>query len=88
VTVGVDPSGGADVGIVVSALLTDRRYAVLADRSVEGSPGTWGDAVVRAHDDDEADDVCVEVNFGGAMCTDVVKSAAKRAFEKGARNAT
>jgi phage terminase large subunit-like protein len=65
VTVGVDPSGGADVGIVVSALLTDRRYAVRADRSVEGSPGTWGDAVVRAHDDYEADDVYVEVNFGG-----------------------
>jgi phage terminase large subunit-like protein len=87
VTVGVDPSGGADVvGIVVSALLTDGRFAILADRSVEGSPGTWGDAVVRAHDDYDADDVCVEINFGGTMCTDVVKSAAKRAFEKGARN--
>jgi phage terminase large subunit-like protein len=84
-TVGVDPSGGGDtIGIGVSALLTDGRYAVLADRSVEGSPGAWGDAVVRAHDDYDCDDVCVEVNFGGAMCTDVVKSAAKRAFEKGA----
>jgi phage terminase large subunit-like protein len=87
VTVGVDPSDGADViGIVISALLTDGRFAVLADRSVEGSPGTWGDAVVRAVDDYDADDVCVEVNFGGAMCTDVVKSAAKRAFEKGQRD--
>jgi phage terminase large subunit-like protein len=86
VTVGVDPSGGADVvGIVVSALLTDGRFAILADRSVEGSPATWGDAVERAHDDYDADDVCVEINFGGAMCTDVVKSAAKRAHEKGAR---
>jgi phage terminase large subunit-like protein len=87
VTVGVDPSGGSDViGIVVSALLTDGRYAILADRSVEGSPGTWGDAVIRASDDYDADDVCVEVNFGGAMCTDVVKSAAKRAYEKDARD--
>jgi phage terminase large subunit-like protein len=48
VTVGVDPSGGADmVGIVVAALLHDGRLAVLADRTQGGSPGQWGDAVVR-----------------------------------------
>jgi phage terminase large subunit-like protein len=42
VTVGVDPSGGADeVGIVVAALLTDGRLAVLADRSTAGSPAQW-----------------------------------------------
>jgi len=35
VTVGVDPSGGGDqIGIVVCALLTDGRYAILADRKV------------------------------------------------------
>lgn len=49
VTVGVDPSGGEDdVGIVVVALLTDGRLAVLADRSIAGSPSVWGNAVVPA----------------------------------------
>ena len=62
VTVGVDPSGGSDeVGIVVGALLVDGRLAILGDRSTSGSPATWGDAVVRASDDFDADDVTVEV---------------------------
>ncbi|MBV9530825.1 MAG: DNA-packaging protein [Bradyrhizobium sp.] len=64
VTVGVDPSGGGDeIGIVVCALLTDGRFAILADRTVSGSPGTWGEAVVRAHDDFDADDCTVEINY-------------------------
>jgi phage terminase large subunit-like protein len=84
VTVGVDPSGGADeVGIVAAALLTDGRLAVLADRSTAGTPAQWGDAVVRASDDFDADDVTVEVNFGGAMATEVIKQAAERAHSRG-----
>jgi phage terminase large subunit-like protein len=87
VTVGVDPSGGADeVGIVVAALLTDDRLAILADRTTCGSPATWGDAVVRASDDFDADDVAVEVNYGGAMATDVVRQAADRAYAQGRRS--
>jgi phage terminase large subunit-like protein len=87
VSVGVDPSGGADVvGIVVGALLVDGRLAVLADHSLKAStPGQWGDAVVAAHDKYDADDVCVEVNFGGDMATDVVKQAAERAHQAGNR---
>ena len=85
-TVGVDPSGGGDeIGIVVSALLNDGRFGVLADRSVSGSPAQWGDAVVKAHDDFDCDDVVVEVNFGGDMATDVVKQAADRAYAQGRR---
>jgi phage terminase large subunit-like protein len=86
VTVGVDPSGGGDeIGIVASALLNDGRYAVLADRTTSGSPAQWGDAVVRCHDDFDADDVVVEVNFGGDMATEVVKQAAERAHQQGRR---
>lgn len=76
VTVGVDPSGGDDeVGIVASALLQHGRFAVLADRTTTGSPAQRGGAVVRSHDDFDADDVVVEVNFGGDMTTEVVKQA-------------
>lgn len=86
VSVGVDPSGGGDaVGIVVGALLTDGRLAVLADRTIKGTPATWGDAVVQAYDDFDCDDAVVEVNFGGSMATDVVKAAAERAFNQGKR---
>jgi phage terminase large subunit-like protein len=42
VSVGVDPSGGGDeVGIIVGALLTDGRLAVLADRTISATPGQW-----------------------------------------------
>src|SRR5262245_20169183 len=86
VTVGVDPSGGGDeIGIVASALLTNGHFAVLADRTVTGSPAKWGDMVVQTHDDFDADDVVVEVNFGGDMATEVVKQAADRAFSEGRR---
>src|SRR5262249_45791268 len=81
-----DPSGGSDeVGIIASALLKDSRLAVLADRTTGGSPAEWGDEVVRCHDEYDADDVVVEVNFGGDMATEVVKQAAQRAHQAGAR---
>jgi phage terminase large subunit-like protein len=86
VTVGVDPSGSKDeVGIVVAALLSDGRLAVLADRTISGTPLAWGEAAVRAHDDFSADDVAVETNYGGAMAVDVIKQAAVRLHEKGER---
>jgi phage terminase large subunit-like protein len=86
-SVGVDPSGGGDeIGIVVAALLTDGRLAVLADRSLSAaSPGQWGDTVVAAYDEFQCDDAVVELNYGGAMATDVVKQAADRAFQMGKR---
>jgi phage terminase large subunit-like protein len=87
-SVGVDPSGGGDeIGIVVGALLTDGRLAVLADRSLSAaSPGQWGDEVVKAYDEFSCDDCVVELNYGGAMATDVVKQAADRAFQLGKRD--
>jgi phage terminase large subunit-like protein len=68
-----------------TALLNDGRFAVLADRSTSGSPAQWGEAVVRCHDDFDADDVVVEVNFGGDMATEVVKQAAERVHQHGDR---
>jgi phage terminase large subunit-like protein len=86
-TVAVDPSGGTDeVGIIVGALLSDGRLALLADRSIAGSPAKWGDAALRAHDDFDCDDVVVEVNFGGQMAVDVVRQAADRAYQQGRRS--
>lgn len=86
VTVGVDPSGGADaIGIVAAGRLNDGSYAVLADRTCSGSPGHWGEEAVRLHDELDADDIVVEVNFGGQMAEEVVKQAAARMHEAGER---
>ena len=72
--------------VVASALLNDGRFAVLADRTTTGSPAQWGEAVVRCHDHFDADDVVVEVNFGGDMATEVVKQAAERVYHRGERD--
>jgi phage terminase large subunit-like protein len=58
---------------------------VLADRSTSGSPAQWGEAAVKAHDDFDADDIVVEVNFGGDMATEVIKQAAERIHARGER---
>ena len=71
---------------MVSALLNDGCYAVLADRSTGGSPAQWGEAAVKAHDTFDCDDVVVEVNFGGDMATEVIKQAAERIHQRGERD--
>lgn len=89
-TVGVDPSGGrGEQGIVVvgKALLprehedVRKRVAlahgfVVADRTCHLSPDGWGRRAVQAAVDHEADDICVEVNFGGDMAVHTIRSAA------------
>jgi hypothetical protein len=74
IVVGVDPSGGAgEVGIVVCGVGHDGCGYVLDDRSLVGSPARWGQTVVDAYHDWEADRVVVETNFGGQMATSNVR---------------
>ncbi|MBV9529930.1 MAG: hypothetical protein JO283_02345 [Bradyrhizobium sp.] len=40
---------------------------------------------MRCHDDFDADDVVVEVNFGGDMVAELVKQAAKGVHQRGER---
>ena len=87
-TVGVDPSGGAgEQGIVVAGksvpLLYDKGRAqhhgfVLDDRSCHLPPDGWGKRVVQAAVDWDADDICVEVNYGGDQAVAVVSTALER----------
>jgi phage terminase large subunit-like protein len=91
ITVGVDPSGGAgEQGIVVvgrldlptiipgvdGPRLRPHGY-VLADRTCHLSPNGWGREAVVAAMDYEADDIVVEINFGGEMASSVVRGAAE-----------
>lgn len=91
-SVGVDPSGGrGEQGIIVvgKAMQEHLRVVngkervvqlahgyVLADRTCHLSPDGWGRRVVQAAIDHEADDICVEVNFGGDMAINTVRAAA------------
>jgi phage terminase large subunit-like protein len=91
VSVGVDPSGGAgEQGVVVVAKVSHpgRRRTVphgyvLGDRTVHTTPEKWGRAAVQAWLDFAADDVVVEVNFGGDMAVSTVHAAAQSMAEEG-----
>lgn len=90
-SVGVDPSGGAgEQGIVVvSKAMILREHEdvrkriqlahgfVVADRTVQLSPDGWGRAAVKAAIDHDADDICVEVNYGGDMALSTIRAAAE-----------
>jgi phage terminase large subunit-like protein len=89
ISVGVDPSGGAgEQGIVVVGksmqehlTASDRRLNlahgyVLADRTVHLRPEGWGRRAVEAAVEFEADDIVVEINFGGEMAISTIRAAA------------
>jgi len=85
VVVAVDPpaTSGADAdgcGIVVAGAAGEgvaRRAYVLADASVDGlSPDGWARAVSRAYEAWRADRVVAEVNQGGDLVAQVLRSAA------------
>lgn len=89
VSIGVDPSGGAgEQGIVAvgKAMLDHERPDgkhvslahgyVLGDRTCHLKPEGWGRRAVEAAVEFEADDICVEVNFGGDMAVSTIRAAA------------
>lgn len=89
ITVGVDPSGGAgEQGIVVAgkafedSIIDGRPHRLahgftLDDRTCTLSPDGWGRRAVQAAVDWEADDIVVEINFGGEMAMSTISGAAE-----------
>ena len=83
VMVAVDPSGCSgpedlrsdEVGIVVVGLGTDGRGYVLEDLSGRFGPERWKVVVASAYDRWRADAVVAEVNYGGAMVGEVIRTA-------------
>lgn len=86
IVIAVDPSGCSgpedersdEVGIVVCGLGDDGRGYVLEDLSGRFGPHKWGEIVASAFDRHEADCVVAEVNFGGAMVREVMRTARAR----------
>lgn len=85
VVVGVDPSGSGDVdnadndaiGIIVGGLGTDGNAYLLEDNTVKAGPGTWSKVAVGAWQRHDGDAIVGEINFGGAMVTHTIKTAAR-----------
>lgn len=84
-TVSVDPSGGAgEQGIIVGSSYVFREKGQQVskhgytrdDRTCSLSPDGWGRRAVQAAIDWEADDISVEVNYGGDMAVATIVGAA------------
>jgi predicted phage terminase large subunit-like protein len=72
VVIGVDPSGsdgtgGDSQGIIVAALGTDGHAYVVRDKSCRLSPEGWARVVSDTAEQESADRVVAEKNFGGDM---------------------
>lgn len=86
VVIGVDPSGADDsegsendaVGIVVAGLGVDGVAYVLDDLTVKAGPARWASVVGQAYDNEKADIVVGEGNYGGAMVEHVIRTARPR----------
>jgi phage terminase large subunit-like protein len=84
IVVGVDPQAKkkrtrqfpSETGIVVAALGHDGHGYVLHDGSVNGKPDLWAKRVIAAYESHEADRVVAEVNNGGDMVEDVLRTRA------------
>jgi hypothetical protein len=72
IVVAIDPMGesgsiGAEAGIIVAGLGTDRHFYVLEDVSLSGTPDQWARAAVQAYYRWNADRIVAEKNYGGQM---------------------
>lgn len=82
IVVAVDPSMSADVtsdetGIVVMALGKDGHLYVLEDGSGVMSPNDWASRVVRLYEKYNADCVVAEVNQGGDLVENTIRTVEK-----------
>ena len=82
VVVAIDPSGASgakdrksdEIGIVVAARLRNKRFCVLADRTIRGGPSQWARVAVNAYREFKADTIIAETNYGGAMVMHTIKT--------------
>lgn len=83
IIIAVDPSGCSgpedlrsdEVGIIVAGLGTDGRGYIMEDLSGRFGPEKWKTIVASAYDRHRADAVVAEVNYGGAMVGEVIRTA-------------
>lgn len=90
IVVAVDPGASTGesanhTGIIAAGIDAARHGFVLADASCKKKPAGWGESVVRLYDSLNADCVVGEINMGGDMIENVIRSSAKDLHSKGER---
>lgn len=60
---------------VATAYEQPNQYSLDADYTCRGSPKTWAERAILAHDEHEADAIVIEINQGGDMCEDTLRNA-------------
>lgn len=79
IVVAIDPAvssdeGANETGIIVCAVGEDQRGYVLDDVSMVAGPRQWAQRAVSAFDHYDADAIVVEVNQGGEMCKQTLRT--------------
>jgi phage terminase large subunit-like protein len=79
VVVAIDPAtsahdGSDETGIIVAGKRPDGTYDVIADRSCVASPDGWARRAIAAFDEFAADRIIAEVNNGGDMVEDTLRT--------------
>jgi phage terminase large subunit-like protein len=82
VVVAIDPAtsaneGSDETGIIVAGTRPDGTYDVIADRSCKASPDGWARRAIAAFDEFAADRIVAEVNNGGDMVEDTLRTRRK-----------
>ena len=71
---GADDEGNADTGIICAGLGVDGRGYVLDDQTCSMSPNGWARRAVATYDLHRADAIVAEINQGGEMVHQTIKS--------------
>lgn len=79
IVIGVDPAATSnqdsdETGIVAVGAGTDKRGYVLADLSLIGAPLVWARKAISAYEQHDANYIVVEINNGGEMVTQTIKT--------------
>lgn len=77
-----DSEKAAETGIIAGGIDARGEGYVLRDASGRYSPNEWGERAVLLHDELRADHITVEINQGGAMATQILRSAAEQLFRE------
>ncbi|MBT5540998.1 MAG: ATP-binding protein, partial [Alphaproteobacteria bacterium] len=90
IVVAVDPAVGAgrsnsETGIIVAGLGVDQFAYVMDDLSFKGSPAKWAYKVISAYWEYKADRVVAEINQGGDLVEQLLRSFDPKVSYKGVR---
>ncbi len=80
ILIGVDPAvgGGDETGIIVVGRDVDNHFWVLEDLSLKAEPSRWASVIVSAAKRWRAGKIVVEVNQGGTLIEDLLKTKGVR----------